>query len=73
MKPYVICHMVSSVDGRTLTNRWRPEHAHRSGLFDRLHDQLGGDAWLVGRVTGQEYAKLEAYPNHTDQTYSRKH
>jgi hypothetical protein len=24
---------------------------------------VGTDAWLVGRVTGQEYAKLEAYPN----------
>ena len=32
------------------------------GLFERLHDQLEGDAWLVGRVTGQEFARREAYP-----------
>ena len=25
MKPHVICHMVSSVDGRILPSRWRPE------------------------------------------------
>ena len=72
MKPHVICHMVASVDGRTLTSRWRPEYAHRRELFDRLHELLGGDAWLVGRITGQEYAKLEAYPDPTDQSYPRK-
>jgi riboflavin biosynthesis pyrimidine reductase len=72
MKPHVICHMVASVDGRTLIPRWRPADAHRSGLFDRLHEQLGGDAWLVGRITGQEYARRDAYPAHTDQRYPRE-
>jgi hypothetical protein len=28
-----------------------------TGLFERLHERLAGDAWLVGRVTGQEFAK----------------
>jgi len=60
MKPYVICHMVSSVDGRILSSRWRPQGVG-TGLFERLHELLGGDAWLVGRVTGQEFAKAEAY------------
>src|SRR6516225_6814949 len=27
-----------------------------AGLFERLHEQLGGDAWLVGRVPPQEFA-----------------
>jgi riboflavin biosynthesis pyrimidine reductase len=71
MKPYVICHMVASVDGRILSSRWRPEGVG-TGLFERLHERLGGDAWLVGRVTGQEYAKAEAYPNYTDQTHLRE-
>lgn len=61
MKPYVICLMVSSVDGRTLNSRWRPKGA-AGDLFERVHDQLGGDAWLVGRVTGQEFAKGKPYP-----------
>jgi riboflavin biosynthesis pyrimidine reductase len=71
MKPYVICHMVASLDGRTLTNRWRPEDAERR-FFEPLHDRLAVNAWLVGRVTGQEYAKRDAYPRHTDQRYQRE-
>lgn len=72
MKPHVICHMVASVDGRTLTSRWRPENADRRRHFEPLHDRLGVDAWLVGRVTGQEYAKRDAYPHHTDQRFPRE-
>jgi len=72
MKPYVICHMVASVDGRTLTRPWRPQDAHQGGLFDRLHERIGGDAWLVGRVTGQEYPRLDAYPDYTDRSYTRE-
>lgn len=54
MKPHAICHMVASVDGRTFISRWRPEDAHKRRLLDRLHELLDGDAWLIGRVTGQE-------------------
>ena len=72
MKPYVICHMVASVDGRTLTSRWRPENAERRRHFEPLHDRLGVDAWLVGRVTGQEYSKRDAYPPRADQRYPRE-
>jgi riboflavin biosynthesis pyrimidine reductase len=72
MKPYVISHMVASVDGRTLIRRWRPEDAPRKGVFDRLHERLGGDAWLVGRVTGQEYARREAYPDHAEENHPRE-
>src|SRR5918997_1991336 len=59
MKPYVICHMISSVDGRILPDRWHPAVEDR-GVYERLHDELGCDAWLVGRVTGQEFASREA-------------
>jgi riboflavin biosynthesis pyrimidine reductase len=59
MKPYVICHMMSSVDGRILPNRWHPRLDDR-GVYERLHNELGCDAWLVGRVTGQEFASREA-------------
>src|SRR4030081_2439056 len=58
MKPHVICLMASSVDGRTLHSRWRPKSA-AGDLFERVHDELAGDAWLVGRVTGPEFAKDE--------------
>lgn len=71
MKPHVICHMMSSLDGRILPGRWRPQRVD-TGLFERLHDQLDGDAWLVGRVTGQEFAKGGAYPERTEQTFPRE-
>src|ERR1700676_4291650 len=72
MKPYVICHMNASVDGRILGSRWRPAENRKAGLFERLHEQLGGGSWLIGRVTGSEYAKADSYPDHTDQTYPRE-
>src|SRR5258707_8922036 len=43
-----------------------------AGLFERIHEELGGGSWLIGRVTGSEYAKAQAYPSHTDQTYPRE-
>ena len=72
MKPYVICHMNASVDGRILGSRWRPAENRMAGLFERLHEELGGGSWLIGRVTGSEYAKAQSYPDHTDQTYPRE-
>lgn len=71
MKPHVICHMVCSLDGRTWSSRWRPQGAHSAGLFERLHDQLGGGTWLVGRVTGQEFAKGKERPAPTGQVFPR--
>ena len=72
MKPYVICHMNASVDGRILGSRWRPAENRMAGLFERLHEKLGGGSWLIGRVTGSEYAKAEAYPDRADRTYPRQ-
>lgn len=60
MKPHVICLMAASVDGRILPSRWRPKGG-AGNVFEQVHDQLGGDAWLVGRVTGQEFAKGKPY------------
>ena len=72
MKPYVICHMMSSVDGRILPNRWYSSVADR-GVYERLHNELGCDAWLVGRVTGQEFASREgSYPSYTSAPFGRE-
>ena len=72
MKPYVICHMNMSVDGRVWHSRWRPAENRMAGLFERIHEQLGNGSWLIGRVTGSEYAKAESYPDRTDQTFARE-
>ena len=75
MKPYVICHMVSSVDGRIWGSRGRPKANIVPNLFETLHDQMGGGSWLCGRVTAQEFAKGkgqgQVYPP-TDQKLPRE-
>lgn len=64
--------MVSSVDGRAWQSRQRPAREKSGNLFEVLHEKLEGDAWLVGRVTGREFAKKEAYPAKApSQTYPR--
>jgi riboflavin biosynthesis pyrimidine reductase len=70
-KPYVICHMMASVDGRILPKRWRPQ-GERGDLYERLHEKLGGQAWLVGRISGQEFAKAQSYPADADTQYPRE-
>ncbi|WP_456620514.1 MULTISPECIES: RibD family protein [unclassified Bradyrhizobium] len=61
MKPYVICLMHSSLDGRTHPSRWRPKGAGVD-WFEKIHEELEGDAWVIGRVTGSEFAKGKPYP-----------
>jgi hypothetical protein len=72
MKPYVICHMNTSIDGRTWGSRWRPADNRMAGLFERIHEQLGNGSWLIGRVTGSEYAKADAYPDHPGEVSPRE-
>jgi riboflavin biosynthesis pyrimidine reductase len=72
MKQHVICYMAVSIDGRTLPRRWRPDGAQPSTLYEALHAQLEGQAWLVGRVTGQEFAKGAAYLDHADDAPPRE-
>src|SRR4051794_15297359 len=72
MKPYVVCHMNASIDGRILGSRWRPQENRMAGLFERLHDRLGGGSWLIGRVTRSEYSRGASYPADTDRTYPRE-
>jgi riboflavin biosynthesis pyrimidine reductase len=73
MKPYVLCHMVCSVDGRIWGSRWRPKANVVPNLFEKLHDQMGGGSWLCGRVTAQEFAKgKEPHYPATDQVFPRE-
>ncbi|HET7788713.1 MAG TPA: RibD family protein [Myxococcales bacterium] len=61
MKPYVICHMCTTIDGRILTDRW-PRLAGRksaASLFESTADRFGIGAWLVGTTTMREFAGRE--------------
>lgn len=70
MKPYVICLMHASLDGRTHPSRWRPK-GEGADWFEKIHDELGGDAWVIGRVTGSEFARGKIYPT-TTETFPRE-
>jgi riboflavin biosynthesis pyrimidine reductase len=58
MKPYVICHMCTTIDGRILASRWADLPAViRSGkLFETTAASFGIGAWLVGTTTMKEFA-----------------
>ena len=53
MKPYIICHMLSSVDGKidgaalgAVTSK---------GEYEATGAKLNGDAWICGRTTMQQH------------------
>ncbi|MGO4671742.1 RibD family protein [Bosea sp. 2YAB26] len=62
MRPIVICHMLSSLDGSLHPSRftWSPDgsKAEWSRLYEEVHEGLEPDAWLVGRVTMAEISKV---------------
>src|SRR3954447_11215080 len=56
-RPYVICHMVTTIDGKILGNRWGkiPGPAGSAGLFETTAASFGIGAWLVGTTTMKEF------------------
>ena len=59
MKPYVICHMLGSVDGRIKQNIWGLKDHHK--YFEEPASKIKADAWLVGRKTMQEFCSKKKY------------
>ena len=49
MKPHVICHMMSSLDGRTILSRWGK--APNTKEYETTAATFGAEAWMCGRVT----------------------
>lgn len=54
MKPYVICHMMGSLDGRIKQNIWNLKG--HPNYFEETAAKIKTDAWLVGRITMQEFS-----------------
>ena len=52
-KPYIICHMMSTVDGRIISANWADADTKRtfSGLYEQCHQSFDSQAWMCGRVT----------------------
>src|SRR5580692_6356938 len=57
MRPYVICHMCTTVDGKIIGHRWGklPGYKHESDLFETTAASFGIGAWLVGTTTMDEF------------------
>jgi 2,5-diamino-6-(ribosylamino)-4(3H)-pyrimidinone 5'-phosphate reductase len=57
MKPYVICHMCTSIDGKILGDRWGklPGGKDSATLFETTAASFGIGAWLVGTTTMDEF------------------
>jgi 2,5-diamino-6-(ribosylamino)-4(3H)-pyrimidinone 5'-phosphate reductase len=54
-RPRVICHMVSSIDGRIVTTNW-PDMTDARREYERIHTSYAADAWMCGRVTMEPFA-----------------
>ncbi|UOQ71557.1 RibD family protein [Hymenobacter cellulosilyticus] len=52
-RPYVICHMMSSVDGKILSANWQDEELTKTfaGYFEKYHVTFTSQAWMCGRIT----------------------
>jgi len=61
LRPYVICHMAPSVDGRIVTRAWRMPQG-LAGEYERTGSTFHADAWIVGRVSMEPYAGRAALP-----------
>jgi riboflavin biosynthesis pyrimidine reductase len=60
-RPYVICHMVPSVDGRIVTDGWRLPRGLLAE-YERTAASFEADAWIIGRVSMEPYAGKARVP-----------
>jgi riboflavin biosynthesis pyrimidine reductase len=67
MRPYIICHMGTSIDGRLHPSRFTPPPAGVPAdvlrrHYEAVHDRFEAEGWIVGRVTMAEMAKGRERP-----------
>lgn len=59
-RPYVICHMLPSIDGRIVTRGWDVPSATRE--YEKTAATFGADAWIIGRISMEPYAGKARIP-----------
>lgn len=62
MRPYIICHMVTSIDGRLHPSRFTPAAKGVSAEalsehYETVAERFEAEGWIVGRKTMSEIAK----------------
>ncbi|MBN8614129.1 MAG: RibD family protein [Deltaproteobacteria bacterium] len=55
-RPWVVCHMVPSLDGRIVPTKW-PVREGAYAEYERTAKALKGDAWIIGRISMEPYVK----------------
>ncbi len=63
-RPYVICHMLPSVDGRIVTGAWSLPR-RLLAEYERTGSSFDADAWIIGRISMEPYAGHAALPPRT--------
>jgi|SRR5438445_2893771 len=60
-RPYVICHMGPSIDGRIVTTNWGSVPGH-AAAYERTAHTFHADGWIIGRVSMEPYAGKATVP-----------
>lgn len=63
-RPYVICHMTPSIDGKIVASNW-PSLRIASAEYERTAETLDADAWIIGRISMEPYAGKSRVPRRT--------
>lgn len=62
-RPYVICHMASTIDGRIIAENWGNNYEKFGGMYEECHRSFNSEAWMVGRVTMEKNFTEGREPN----------
>lgn len=58
-RPYIICHMLTSLDGKITGDYLEEERtAYFIDEYEKIHERYGCKAWMCGRVTMEEHFTL---------------
>lgn len=60
-RPYVICHMLPSVDGRIVVSDW-DFRAAGTREYEATAATFDADAWMIGRISMEPYAGKARVP-----------
>ena len=60
LRPRIVCHMISSIDGRLLVERWTPpaagiERTRLDAYYDEIANHYQADGWIAGRISMEKF------------------
>lgn len=61
-RPTIICHMITTIDGRLLADRWPCSEEALLEVYDAAAETLQADGWIAGRTTMEAHYLNAADP-----------